>query len=102
MKRQNFVFLQDFALLLSAFFIGSTKEITNLPPALTTTAVTRITANSFIRGGTISVYGGLQVLKRGVCLGTSQNPSPVNFKTEEGTGISSSTTLEQWLSPNTS
>ena len=101
MKRQNFVFLQIFALLLSSFFIGSTKEITNLPPALTTTAVANISANSFIRGGTISVYGGLQVLKRGVCLGTSQNPSPFNFKTEEGTGIGSFASLVTCLHPGT-
>ena len=101
MKRQNFVFLQISAVLLSSFIFGCKKKITNLPPALTTTAVANITANSFIRGGTISSYGGLQVLKRGACLSTSQNPSPVNFKTEVGTGIGSSTTLDHWLSQNT-
>lgn len=61
MKLQNFVFVQFFAVLLLALTSGGKKEITNLPPAFTTTAVTNNTANQF----------------------------PVNFKTEDGICIGS-------------
>jgi uncharacterized protein (TIGR02145 family) len=101
MKRQTFFFVQFIAFLLLALISGCKKEIPNVPPALTTTAVTNITANSFTSGGNITSDGGAQVLKRGVCWGTSANPSPVTFKTEDGTGSGSFTSSVTGLLPGT-
>ena len=101
MKRKNFVFVQFFAFLFLALITGCKKEISNVPPALTTTAVTNITANSFTSGGTISSDGGAEVLTRGVCWGTSANPSPVNFKTTDGTGTGNFSSSATSLLPGT-
>jgi uncharacterized protein (TIGR02145 family) len=101
MKRQNFVFVQFCTFLLLALISGCKKEIPNVPPALTTAAVTNITANSFTSGGNITSDGGAEVLKRGVCWNTSANPSPVNFKTTDGTGTGNFTSSATGLLPGT-
>ena len=101
MKRKNFVLVQFFAFLLLVCTSGCKEEITNIPPALTTNIVTNITANSFTTGGNITSDGGAQVLKRGVCWGTSANPSPVVFKTEDGIGSGIFTSSVTGLLPGT-
>lgn len=101
MKQQNFVFLQVFALLISAFTSGCKKETPKALPSITTTVVTNITANSFTSGGHISSDGGTEVLNRGLCCGTSLNSTLANSKTNDGTGIGSFTSLVTGLLPGT-
>jgi hypothetical protein len=57
-----------------------------LPPSLTTAEVTSITASTAISGGNITADGGSPVTARGVCWGTTENPTVDNNKTEDGTG----------------
>jgi hypothetical protein len=58
-------------------------------PTLITTAVTGITSNSASSGGNISSDGGCLITARGVCWGTSDNPTIVDSHTTDGTGTGS-------------
>jgi len=55
-------------------------------PTLTTTALSTITSISAISGGNITSDGGAAVTARGICWGTTQNPTIANSKSSEGTG----------------
>lgn len=55
-------------------------------PALTTAAVTDITLNTAISGGTITSDGGEDILEKGVCWSTSANPTIADSRTSDGTG----------------
>ena len=87
------------ALLLILFLLnGCDKETGVTLPAVTTTAVTGITGISAISGGTVTNDGGDPVAARGVCWGTSENPTLSNSKTTDGSGsgnfVSNLTNLE--------
>jgi hypothetical protein len=57
-------------------------------PALTTTAITEITASGAKSGGTVSSDGGSGITTRGVVWGTSTNPTiSLTTKTSDGTGV---------------
>jgi len=58
-------------------------------PILTTTDISNITQNSAVSGGVITSDGGNSVISRGVCWGTTSNPTIVNSHTTDGTGIGS-------------
>jgi CubicO group peptidase (beta-lactamase class C family) len=70
-------------------------------PTLATGAVTSITTTTAISGGAISSDGGLAITSRGVCWNTNPNPTLLNFKTSNGTGIGSFTANLSSLIPNT-
>ncbi len=71
-------------------------------PTLTTTAVSGITTNSAISGGTITNDGGGAVTARGVVWSTSQNPTiTLTTKTSDGTGTGSYTSNLTNLTQNT-
>lgn len=56
-------------------------------PTLTTTAISNITSNSAISGGTITADGGGAITARGLVWSTSQNPTiTLTTKTSDGTG----------------
>jgi hypothetical protein len=55
-------------------------------PVLTTSAVTAITLTTATAGGNITSDGGAAVSARGVCWGTSHNPTTAGSKTTDGTG----------------
>jgi uncharacterized protein (TIGR02145 family) len=57
-----------------------------VPPSLTTAEITAITASTATSGGNIIADGGSPVTARGVCWGTTENPTVDNNKTENGTG----------------
>jgi uncharacterized protein (TIGR02145 family) len=101
MKRQNFVFVHFFALLLFALTCGCKKEIPKVPPTIETTIVTDITFNSFISGGKITSDGGAEIVKRGVCWNTSRYPTITNFATSDGTGTGIFTSPVTGLKPGT-
>lgn len=69
---------------------GEEYNFTTLPvvPTLTTAAITLITGNSAGGGGNVTVSGGADVTARGVCFGTTHNPTVANSKTtdDKGTG----------------
>ncbi len=70
-------------------------------PSLTTTAASVISANTATCGGNITSDGGSAITARGVCWGTSQNPSITGSKTTDGTGIGSFVSAITGLSPGT-
>jgi hypothetical protein len=53
---------------------------------LTTTAVSSITQSTSVSGGTISYQGASPITARGVCWGTTTNPTLANSFTANGTG----------------
>lgn len=71
-------------------------------PTLSTTAVTSITTNSAISGGTITNDGGGAVTARGIVWSTSQNPTiALTTKTSDGVNTGTYTSNLTNLAPNT-
>jgi Concanavalin A-like lectin/glucanases superfamily len=68
---------------------------------LTTSAVTSILKDSAVSGGTISSDGGASVTARGVCWGTTINPTITNNKTSNGSGTGAFSSALTGLTPNT-
>ncbi len=58
-------------------------------PEITTVAVTEVTLNSAVSGGTIVADGGEDITAKGVCWSTSANPTIADTKTSDGTGSAS-------------
>ncbi|HBE42523.1 MAG TPA: hypothetical protein DDW27_15240 [Bacteroidales bacterium] len=76
--------------------INSCKR--SCPPVLTTSAITDITPTSARSGGNITDDNGCDVIARGVCWATSENPEVTDNKTVDGQGTG---TFESTLSPLT-
>ena len=55
-------------------------------PTVTTNAVSNITSSSVICGGDVTSDGGATITARGVCWGTSQNPTVSGSHTTDGSG----------------
>jgi uncharacterized protein (TIGR02145 family) len=70
-------------------------------PLLTTLAVTSVTQNTASSGGNITSDGGASVTARGVCYGTSPNPTIAGGTTSDGTGAGSFTSSLTELIANT-
>lgn len=68
---------------------------------ITTSAATEIKHNSAIVGGSITDDGGDNITARGVCWGTSENPSLTNDHTTDGVGTGSYTHKLQELESGT-
>ncbi len=58
-------------------------------PVVTTTAVSGVTTTTAVSGGNVTDDGGADVTARGVCWGTSANPTISGSKTSDGTGTGS-------------
>ena len=56
---------------------------------LTTTSASNVTTASATLGGNITANGGSTVTQRGVCYGTSTNPTTANTTTNDGSGTGS-------------
>jgi hypothetical protein len=71
-------------------------------PAITTAAVTNVTQNTAEGGGNVTSDGGYTVTKRGICWGTSPDPtlSIINF-TEDGGGTGEFSSAMTGLTPGT-
>jgi len=94
---------QSILLLVSIFvlvwmFQGCKKATI---PELTTVAVTEVTLNSAVSGGTIVADGGEDITAKGVCWSTSANPTIADTKTSDGTGSASFTSNIVGLSEGT-
>ena len=77
---------------------GANLQIADCPTTITTTmcpslavittsAVTSVTQITAVSGGTISYQGASAISVRGICWGTSPNPTIANSTTSNGTGI---------------
>ncbi|MCU0472147.1 MAG: hypothetical protein MUC93_02110 [Bacteroidales bacterium] len=78
-----------------------TNSDTPVPPMVTTATVTSITAISAVCGGEVTNEGSSPVTLRGVCWSTSANPTPANFKTDNGNGMGSFVSNLTGLLPGT-
>jgi uncharacterized protein (TIGR02145 family) len=72
-----------------------------MDPIITTTDVTSITPVTALSGGNITSDGGCPVTARGLCYGTSLNPTIAGPKTIEGQGTGTFTSTMIGLSPGT-
>jgi hypothetical protein len=94
--------LSGFLLIAILLAIGFTscKEDTSAP-AVTTTAVTSVTASAAISGGNVTAEGTAPVTARGVCWGIVANPTVADSKTTDGTGPGSFTSNVTGLTAGT-
>ena len=74
---------------------------TKLAPTVTTTDIASITSNSAVTGGNVTADGGANVTARGVCYGTSQNPTISGQHTSDGNGTGTFTSILTGLTANT-
>ena len=86
--------------------IGLTVCLTSCKPkptlaAVTTTNVTDKTQTTATSGGNVTSDGNADVTDRGVCWGTSQNPTISSSKTSDGTGTGIFTSSITGLIPGT-
>jgi CubicO group peptidase (beta-lactamase class C family) len=72
-----------------------------MEPILTTSPISVLTASVVSTGGNITSDNGASVIARGVCWGTTQNPTIANNKTTDGTGTGQYTSLVTGLLPGT-
>jgi hypothetical protein len=70
-------------------------------PNVTTTTATSITSSSASTGGNVISDGGTTVTSRGVCYGTTSNPTLSNLFTSNGSGLGTFTSNITGLLPNT-
>ena len=82
---------------------GEEREFTTVMgmPTVTTKSVTAITASSASCGGDVTNSGGGSVTARGVCWGTTHNPTTANSHTTDGTGTGEFTSNITGLNNNT-
>lgn len=82
---------------------GEEKTFTTskLVPTVTTAEVSGVTTTSAVCGGNVTDDGGASVIARGVCWGTSQNPTVSGSHTSDGNGIGTFTSNITGLSENT-
>jgi starch-binding outer membrane protein SusE/F len=55
-------------------------------PVVSTKAITDITGNTAMSGGEVTIGGGANITERGICYGTTANPTTANTKVVNGTG----------------
>lgn len=70
-------------------------------PVLTTSVIGNITKNSASSGGNITSDGGKTITARGICWGTSSNPTITANKTTDGSGSGTFISSITGLNPNT-
>ena len=70
-------------------------------PTVTTTAASNITSTTATSGGNVIITGGAAVTARGVCWGTSQNPTISGSHTTDGSGTGSFTSSLTGLTAGT-
>ncbi|MCF8364296.1 MAG: hypothetical protein K9H16_00850 [Bacteroidales bacterium] len=77
------------------------QNTTELPPTVTTAAVTNITATTATCGGNVTDEGSAVVTARGVCWSTSPNPTTANNFTNDGVGTGTFTSTIAGLTAST-
>jgi uncharacterized protein (TIGR02145 family) len=99
---KNFLKILAIVCLSIGFFniVQSCRKKSTMPE-LTTLNVSGITQTSAVFGGNVTNDGGSEVTDRGVCWGTTQNPTLASGCTTEGAGIGTFTINITGLIPNT-
>ena len=80
---------------------GNNNIISTSVPEVTTAATSNITTTTAVSGGTVVSDSGSAVTARGVCWGTSQNPTIAVNKTTDSTGLGSFTSNLTGLTAST-
>jgi len=70
-------------------------------PTVTTTLISNITGGTADGGGNITNDGGAPINSRGICWGTSPNPTIANSITNNGIGVGAFSSIMNGLVPNT-
>jgi hypothetical protein len=97
LKSTGFIFLSVGLMII----MQSCPVPKKFPPTVTTANVTDITQTSAISGGNVTKTGGEDVIARGVCWGTTQNPTTAMSITSDGKGNGAFTSSITGLSANT-
>jgi len=75
--------------LMIPLLLNCKKEAAKTVPTVIIAAVSNITATAATCGGTITSDGGETVISCGVCWSTNQNPTIADYKTTDGKGTGS-------------
>ncbi|MBP6977866.1 MAG: hypothetical protein PHD61_06935 [Bacteroidales bacterium] len=95
-------FIMGIFLLAGLLFVAGCKDDEEeTVVTITTSAVSDVTANGAMSGGTIAVTGEVDVTARGVCWSTVNDPTTADPKTTDGTGTGSYTSTITGLTANT-
>ncbi len=70
-------------------------------PTVTTSGAVNITEFSALSGGNVTATGGAEVIAKGICWSTNQNPTVADMKTDEGTGTGQFNSQMDDLDPGT-
>ena len=70
-------------------------------PTVTTTSITNPTQTTASSGGNVTSDGGSAVIEKGICYGTSQNPSIAGLHTTDGFGLGTFISNLTGLTPGT-
>ncbi|MFN5930188.1 MAG: WD40/YVTN/BNR-like repeat-containing protein [Sphingobacteriales bacterium] len=95
------------ASLFVLFLFHSCDKVTDATPnqtgkiSISSAAVSAVTFNSAITGGTVNSDGGSEVIERGVCYATTPYPTISNIRVRAGTGLGSYQVTLQGLTPET-
>jgi hypothetical protein len=95
------IFIKFLPFLIASILIISCKKEKVLPPEVTTASTSEITQISAISGGKITKDGGAEIIARGICWSTSDNPAITDDKTIDGTGTGNFSSTLGNLIPNT-
>ncbi len=106
MKKTNHILFQILilswlfsALSVSAASVSVGSTLTDTLPTVTTKPVYDISATSAKTGGIVNSSGGSPVIARGVCWGTTENPTLADNYLENGTGTGTFFSNLQGLAP---
>lgn len=96
-------YIRAYAKVFGMYYYGNEVSVTTLMalPAVTTVAISSIAETSAISGGVITSTGGGDILSKGVCWSTSNNPTISGSKTTDGSGSSTFSSSITGLTSNT-
>jgi len=98
--KKVFNLLLSLCLLSGVILLHGCKKDPEIP-VVTTVAISDITTTSAASGGDVTSDGGAEVVARGVCWGTSANPTIAGSLTTNGKGTGAFTSSLTGLTPNT-
>jgi len=83
------------------FSVRCLKDLSSGTASVTTTVISDITQTTATSGGNVTSDGGASVTARGVCWSASPNPTTSDFKTTDGTGTGTFTSIITGLTGGT-
>jgi len=98
MKKNSTLFVLISLISIMALVQGCKKPTV---PELTTAAISDVTLTTAVSGGTITSDGGEEILQKGVCWSTTQNPTITSSITNDGNGSAAYTSNLSGLTAGT-